>query len=288
MKARDGNLLLGRIEAVASRLTRAERQIAAHMTADLRSLTLETASSVARQCHVSPMTVGRFLRTLGYASFDELRREVSDGYAASSWRVGDRYDRFTRGGGSEAGRSSFDREVEALMAAYEIASGGRWSKLVKRLATTQEVYVAGFQTVRGVALDFAARLEYLRDGVRFLDGGNGTYAELFARTGRLRRCLVLVDIRRYARQAQLLAEAAAQAAVPMTIFTDAQCHWARSYTTDVFHVQTDVGLFWDSNSAITSLLNLLVNGVVSHLGKRVGDRAERLEGLQGRFGAFLD
>ena len=288
MKVRDGHLLLNRIEAVRPKLTRSERQIAALMTADVRKLTLETASSVARKAKVSPMTVGRFLRTLGYGSFDELRHEVGSDDAASTWRVGDRYDKFKRHGAGGNATASFDREVEALMAAYQLASGERWDQLVKRLAGAQEIHVAGFQTVRGVAMDFAARLEYVREGVRFLDGANGTYSELFARADRNPPCLMLIDIRRYARQAQLLADAAAQSGVPVTIFTDAQCHWARTYTDDVFHVQTDVGLFWDSNAALTSLLNLLVNGVIARRGKRVGKRTEQLEGLQARFRAFLD
>ena len=184
--------------------------------------------------------------------------------------------------------ASLDREMNALMAAYGLASDKRWQKLAKNIASAQEVYVAGFQTVRGVAMDFAARLEYVREGVRFLDGANGTYAELFAGASKTRRQVLLVDIRRYARHAKLLAEAASQAKVPVAVITDAHCHWARPFTADVFHVDTEVGLFWDSNAAITSLLNLLTHAVIGHLASSVGRRAKRLEELQDRFGAFLD
>jgi hypothetical protein len=76
--------------------------------------------------------------------------------------------------------------------------------------------------------------------------------------------------------------------VPIAVITDAHCHWARPFTGDVFHVNTEVGLFWDSNAAITSLLNLLTNAVIGHLTPAVGRRAKRLEGLQDQFGAFLD
>jgi DNA-binding MurR/RpiR family transcriptional regulator len=99
---------------------------------------------------------------------------------------------------------------------------------------------------------------------------------------------VIVDIRRYARHARLLAEAAAQARVPVAVITDAHCHWARPFTSDVFHVNTEVGLFWDSNAAITSLLNLLTNAVIGRLAPAVGRRSRQLEALQGQFGAFLD
>lgn len=294
--------LLGRIEAAAPRLTRAERLVAAYLTANAQALTLETAASVARKAGVSPMTVGRFLRTLGYAGFNDLRQESAATAAAAAagpeaWRMADRYARFAQDGGSGDGAGdsvrerSLDTEIKALAAAYRLASGERWAAVVQRVAMAEQVFVAGFQTVRGVAMDFAARLEYVRSGVGYLDGANGTYAEVFATDGSDgvgRRCLVLVDIRRYARQAQLLAAEAAAGGVPVAIVTDAFCHWARRCTDDVFHVQTEVGLFWDSNAAITSLLNLLLNDVIGVLGEVVGSRAKRLQALQGRFGAFLD
>jgi DNA-binding MurR/RpiR family transcriptional regulator len=288
----DGNAspLLSRIETATTRMTRSERLIAAYLTAHHGELALETAASVSRKVNVSPMTVGRFLRTLGYDGFDALRREVSRAHTAPAWHVGDRYAEFARGHAPAAAAlaASLDREIAALAAVYRLAADRRWTRLARNIAVAREVYVAGFQTVRGVAMDFAARLEYVRDGVRFLDGANGTYAELFAGGGKGRRQLVLVDIRRYARHAQLLAEAASAQKLPVAVVTDAHCHWAREYTDDVFHVGTEVGLFWDSNAAITSLLNLLTNAVIGHLDKHVGERARRLEALQDRFAAFLD
>lgn len=290
MKAANTSPLLARIEAATPRMTRSERLLAAYLTAHHGELALETAASVARKVQVSPMTVGRFLRTLGYARFDELRRDVSRARASPAWHLGDRYEQFARGrkplGGALS--ASLEREMSALMAVYSLAADPRWQQLAKSIASVQEVYVAGFQTVRGVAMDFAARLEYVRHGVRFLDGANGTYAELFAGAGKTKRQVVLVDIRRYARHARLLAEAASQARVPVAVITDAHCHWARPFTGDVFHVDTEVGLFWDSNAAITSLLNLLTNAVIGHLAPSVGRRAKQLKDLQDRFGAFLD
>jgi DNA-binding MurR/RpiR family transcriptional regulator len=282
--------LLARIETATSRMTRSERLLAAYLTAHHGELALETAASVARKVEVSPMTVGRFLRTLGYSGFDELRREVSRTHAPAAWHVGDRYEQFARGREPLATglSASLDREIGALVAVYNLATDTRFQKLAKSIARADEVYVAGYQTVRGVAMDFAARLEYVRDGVRFLDGANGTYAELFARGAKAKRQVVLVEMRRYSRDARLLAQAASQLGVPVAVITDAHCHWARPLTPDVFHVDTEVGLFWDSNAGITSLLNLLTNAVIGHLSPSVGRRAKRLEELQDQFGAFLD
>jgi len=274
----------------SSAMTRSERLLAAYLTANVRELALESAASVARKSGVSPMTVGRFLRTLGYDSFDDIRREASRQGGPAELRIASRFEQFRRGDGGalKARNEQLGREVETIASAYELATGEHWEAMVRQVATAQRVYVAGYQTVRGIAADFAARLDYVREGVHVLDGTDGTYAGLLGAAKPGPRCLVLIDIRRYARQAEQLAAAAAAADIPVFVVTDAYCHWARRHTQHVFHVQTDVGFFWDSTVPIVSLLNLLMNAVVQKLGDKVGERVSRLEKLQGRFGAFLD
>ena len=99
--------LLSRIEEATPRMTRSERLLAAYLSAHQSELALETAASVARKVEVSPMTVGRFLRTLGYARFDELRRDVSRERNAPAWHLGDRYEQFARGTGPLEASSSW-------------------------------------------------------------------------------------------------------------------------------------------------------------------------------------
>jgi DNA-binding MurR/RpiR family transcriptional regulator len=278
--------LFERIEARSSEMTRAERLLAAYLAANVRELALETAASVARKSGVSPMTVGRFMRTLGYDSFDDIRREASRLGGAPELRIASRFEQYSRV--ARARSEQLGREIETVAGAYDLASGEHWDAMVRQVAASQRVFVAGYQTVRGIAADFAARLDYVREGVQLLDGTDGTYSALLAPLKTGTRCLVLVDIRRYARHAEQLAAAAAEADIPLFVITDAYCHWARSHTKHVFHVQTDVGFFWDTTVPIVSLLNLLMNAVVEQLGAKVGERVSRLEKLQGRFGAFLD
>jgi DNA-binding MurR/RpiR family transcriptional regulator len=279
--------ILAKIEARFDALTRSERAIAAYLTANPLSLPFHTAASIAKKVGVSQMTVGRFVRSLGYSSFSQAKEELGRTMVAAPWLIGDRYERFVAGSGDAALARSLELEVKALMRVHELTKTAAWRETARELATAAEVFVAGFQTVRGAAMDFAARLEYVRRGVRFLDGQNGTYAEAFAPPV-LGRTLLILDIRRYSKQARLLAQAAAEHRMPVQIVTDELCHWAREHSERVFHVATDVGLFWDSNASLTSLLNLLIEDVIRQLGGRVGERTERLEALQERFGAFLD
>jgi len=280
--------LFERIESASAEMTRSERLLAAYLTANVRELMLENAASVARKAGVSPMTVGRFLRSLGYQSFDEIRREASRLDAPAEVRIASRFEQFRRDDSRIPRSAQLGREMETMVGAYDLASGEHWDAMVRQVATAQRVFVAGHQTVRGIATDFAARLEYVREGVHLLDGTDGTYGELLGAQKPGTRCLILIDIRRYAQQAEQLAAAAAELGIPVFVITDAYCHWARSHTRHVFPLQTDVGFFWDSTIPIVALLNLLMNAVVQQLGQKVGERVSRLEKLQGRFGAFLD
>src|SRR5215211_2082143 len=270
--------------------SRAESAIAAYLLAHVREIPFETAASISRKLGVSPMTVGRFLRALGYEGLAGLKEELSSSLHQIAWLVGERYERIVapeRAGAGHDLATSLDLELKAIVSAYEQARTPRFGQVAQASAAADRVYVAGFQTVRGVALDFAQRLEYARPGLRFLDGANGTYGELFAEDGG-RAFLVIVDIRRYARQAVLLARHAARSKVDMAIVTDSVCYWAHELTENVFQIATDVDLFWDSNAPVTSFLNLLVDDVIRGLGPSVGQRIKALQELQGTFEGFLD
>jgi DNA-binding MurR/RpiR family transcriptional regulator len=275
--------------------SRAESAIAAYLVTHLREIPFETAASISRKLNVSPMTVGRFLRSLGYEGLSALKEELSSTVHQIAWLVGERYERITspphvkgdKDGTAPDLSTSLDMELKAIVSTYEQARTARFSHVAAMVAKTDRVYVAGFQTVRGVAMDFAQRLEYVRPGIRFIDGASGTYSELFAEEGE-KPTLIIIDIRRYAKQAMLLAQQASQANIDLVIITDAVCYWAQDLTDNVFRIATDVDMFWDSNAPVTSFLNLLVDDVIRRLGSSVKKRIERLQRLQNEFENFAD
>jgi DNA-binding MurR/RpiR family transcriptional regulator len=275
--------------------SRAERAIAAYLVTHLREIPFETATSISRKLNVSPMTVGRFLRSLGYEGLAALKEELSSTLHQIAWLVGERYERIAAPESSSSRKDglipdlsgSLDLELKAIVSTYEQARTVRFGQVAEMVAKADRVYVAGFQTVRGVAMDFAQRLEYARPGIRFMDGASGTYSELFAGKGG-KPVLIIVDIRRYAKQAILLAQQASRAQIDLVIVTDSVCYWAHDLTDNVFRITTDVAMFWDSNAPVTSFLNLLVEDVIRRLGPSVGKRIELLQKLQGNFENFAD
>jgi DNA-binding MurR/RpiR family transcriptional regulator len=280
--------IIRKIGSRKKRLTRSEKLVAAYVSSHLRDLPFLTAAAIAGKVGVSEMTVGRFLRSLGYSGLDEVKRELASMLHHLPWLVGDRYQQFAGAAGT-AGRlsASLDKEIKSLVGVYELARSPEFYRAAQMIAQADRVYVAGFQTVRGLASDFAQRLEYVRPDVQLLSGDNGTYAEAFV-TDAGRRLLFLVDLRRYSKQTRLLAAQASEVKMPLIIVADSACAWAEAHAAHCFLVGCDIGTFWDSNAPITSLLNLFVDAVIDRLGASVGRRVEQLTRLQGRFDAFQD
>jgi DNA-binding MurR/RpiR family transcriptional regulator len=200
-----------------------------------------------------------------------VKRELNRSFHQVPWLIGDRYRQFVASGRADKLSANLDAEIKSLIGVYELARGPEFHRAARMVANFDRVYVAGFQTVRGVAADFAQRLEYVRDNVRLLTGDNGTYSEAFAATSG--KCvLVLIDIRRYSKQIRLLAAQARDRKIPTIVVSDATCSWACGFTADVFLVNCDIGTFWDSNAPLTSFLNIFADNVIDVLGAKVGER----------------
>ena len=237
-------------------LTVAERMIAGWLLDNMASIPFETAASIGQRVGVSAMTVGRFLKSLGYARLSAMKDDLRSGLGDAPWLLS-----LTAESGPDA---RLQAETAAIADVYRLAATPEWAEVTALLARAGRVHVAGFQTERGLAAGFAHHLGYVRPGVQGLDAGTGLYAEVLdAGAGDV---LVLVDLRRYSRHFRLLAERAVARGVAVVVVTDPYCPWARDLTPHILSAEVSLGHFWDMNTALASLLNLLVDDVVRVIG----------------------
>ena len=269
-------------------LTRSEKAVANYMLAHLKSLPYETAASIAESAGVSSMTVSRFLRGLGYRGLSELKEQLRTEIGAGPLLISDRLARIRKTSKRDSKLwENFDLEIMATLGVYELIGGAPWKGAVAALAESSDVFVVGFQTIGGIASDFAARLDYLRPRARFLDGRNGTFSEALVDGGGS-PCMILFEMRRYTRTSLKLAEAARAASIPLIVVCDSHCYWARDYTDLVLMVGTQSHLFWDNQAPFLSLSNLLLDALIARLGDAIEPRLRRLRELQDHFEAFHD
>ena len=153
---------------------------------------------------------------------------------------------------------------------------------MNRLARRRSVWVAGFQTERGHAAELVHNLQYLRAGVHLADAADGHFAEILLSDPE-ETTLVLIDGRRYSRLTRDLALAARDEGIAVTLITDPYCDWAAGMVSELFAVPTDLNHFWDTTSAMSSLIGLLVNGVFRELGAEVEGRMARVSALYDDF-----
>jgi DNA-binding MurR/RpiR family transcriptional regulator len=258
------------------------------MLAKLSSIPFETAATLATKVAVSEPTVGRFCRTIGYQSFKDLKEQLRKDIGDRPWLISDRLREFQQRtlAGEDQLAQSLQLEMAGLVAVYELAQTDEWKRTVKRLVNSKAVYVAGFQTERGMAQFFANQLQYLRDRVHLMDLAGGNFSELLLADSN-EACLVLFEARRYSRMARLLAKEAHNSGIPTTLITDAFCDWGRDLVDDMLVVPTEFNLFWDSTAQMASLTNLLMNGVFIEIGPSVEERMNKVSTLYSRFTGYV-
>lgn len=270
-----GVTVLDRLRAGYGDYTVAERMIAGWLIDNLDRVPFETAASIGARVGVSAMTVGRFLKAQGWIRLAALKDELRDQRDAP-WLL--------------ARPRSPDARLQAELAAiadvYALAQTDGWAAVVALLAGARTVHVAGFQTERGLAAAFADHLSHVRERVSSHETGAGQFLALLAGIGP-EDALLLVDIRRYSRHFRMLGERVVAAGVPLIVVTDPYCPWARDLTPHILSAEVSLGHFWDMNTALASLLNLLVDDVVRRIGAdKVHERLARTSAIYADFIGF--
>jgi DNA-binding MurR/RpiR family transcriptional regulator len=262
---------------------RAEQAIAKYLLDNMDEIPFETGAIIAAAAGVSEASVARFAQRLGFADLKDLKRDLRRrnradlDNAASRFRIGGpNQDRLAR---------SLQMEQAALAAAYGLAHGKLWDRIVALLADSEQVNCVGFQAVKGLALDFATRMRWVRGGVHFAEGLGGTFSEILTENPK-HSCVVMVDTAEYAAMTFRLAAEIRQRHIPLIVVTDKYSHWAADFTDMALEVSTRVDLYWDSTAAISAVLTLLTHAVAEKLGHKTEKRMDELEQIAGSLQTF--
>ena len=248
-----------RLHAVDGGLTRSEERIATWFRLNEATLALESGASIAAKTGVSEITVSRFLRRIGYRGMADLKAEIGSTAAKLHVNAADRYMRLLEG---EMG-TLLKRDADAVLGLGAQIARQEWEAAITAIDRADEVYVTGFQTVRGLAEDFARRLGIVRGSVRFIaahDAGLVEWVPSSRRKGEA-RALVLVDMVPYAREAEVVVRTARKLGIEVVVVTDELNGWAQTHTPYVFHASTKAGAFLESTGPMATLLNLVTHAV---------------------------
>jgi|JI10StandDraft_1071094.scaffolds.fasta_scaffold261171_2 DNA-binding MurR/RpiR family transcriptional regulator len=251
--------LAARLRDVEAKLTRSEAMISQWLLLNEATLTLETGASIASKTGVSEITVSRFLRRIGFRGIAELKAEIGSPAANLHISAAERYMRLLDG---ELG-ILLKRDADAILSLGTQIARPEWDAAITTIDQADEVFVTGFQTVRGLAEDFARRLGIVRGSVRYVSAHDSGLVEWIPSLRRANeaRVLVLVDMVPYAREAETIVRTARGLGISVVVVTDELNTWAQSHTPFVFHASTKAGAFLESTGPLATLLNLVTHAV---------------------------
>lgn len=276
------------IEATFSQLTPSEKRIGSWLLSHRQHIPFETADSIAQATGTSGITVGRYLRKLGYRNLDDVKNSLKDRAPVPyrHWGVIDRLDSWAQQQAQPDRASlSLQMELDAIRYVYQLAQEETFARISERIARADAVIVIGIQSTRGLANAFFSHLEYLRPRVTYADGSSGSWLEAL-NSEYEHPYVVITDTRAYSSTARQFCRVAAERRIATALVTDIWCPWARDYPLDLLQVKTDTGHFWDSLAPIGCLFNLLLSAVVERLGPSLSRRLAENRALQQEFGQF--
>lgn len=241
-------------------LTKSEARIARYILNNEARVGLETGASLAAATRVSEITISRFLRKLGFRGIRDLKSQLKAKITPEQVPSTERFMRLL----SSSESALIETEAQAMRKLSSQLARPEWAEMCKALHAADRVFVTGFQTVRGMAEDFARRLGIVRDAVRFLsvhESGLVEWSPPAASTDGTDNIFVLVDITPYAREAEKVCQIARRLGFKVIVLTDEFNNWAYSHTNLVFHVESKTGLFLESTATLNAMLNFVIHTV---------------------------
>lgn len=280
--------LIKKIEAAFSLQTPSEKRISSWLLSHPEQIPFETADSIAQATGTSGITVGRYLRKLGFKNLDDVKNLLRDvpNTPYKHWGVIDRLGSWQQQRTlPDLSSQSLQMELDAIRYVYQLAQTDSFRHISQQIADADTVIVLGIQSTRGIANTFFSHLEYLRPRVTYADGSSGSWLESL-NSESSKPYVILTDTRAYSTIARQFCRVATERQVAMALVTDIWCPWARDYPVDLLQVKTDTANFWDSLAPISCLFNLLLSAVVERLGPALSERLVQNRLLQQEFGQF--
>ncbi|MGH8422493.1 MAG: MurR/RpiR family transcriptional regulator [Pseudomonas fluorescens] len=273
-------MLFNKVEEIAGSLSPAERTLWAYIQANLESISFENGATLAEKSGVGPNTVSRFLRRLGYKGLKSLKEEMRDDLRVKSLLNTTILDRVEQQ--SDDLRDHLNAEIDALMSFWTQTGTQHWRDIVERVSAAETVFVCGFQTIRGLAEDFANRLSLVRGQVEFLDLYSGVLGSWIDSLEK-RCCVILIDIAPYADAGIVFANNCIQRDTDLVLFTDEYGIAQHISTPHIITMKTKTGLALESTAGLTNALNVLLHCVAN---SHKGELKERLAAYKARVGSL--
>lgn len=247
-----------KLQSILPSLSVTEARIAHHVIRNIDKIPFETGSSLARKAGVSEISVSRFLRKAGYKGITGLKLELKLEAVNARHLTEDHKD------WGDLYSQVRENEIRTIEQLFQEFTTSDWRDLVKTASEAEQIFVTGFQALKGTAEDFARRLALARDNVRFMSASDNMLGEWLFHFGDVQpkpMALILIDGVPYANDGLKIAQIAKEIGFKVIVISDEFCDWAHDVADHKMFAASGSGLFIESTVGLTLILNVLVDAV---------------------------
>ncbi|MDF0599696.1 MurR/RpiR family transcriptional regulator [Psychromarinibacter sp. C21-152] len=270
--------LEGRIYRAYSWLTRSEQRLADVLLEHQMDLPIYTAAELSAKAGVSKSTAARLIRTLGYRSYPEAKREIRNEQFWGSPQGG--LNRAEHPQEASAKRMMED-DLENIRQTLAAIPEARMTEAAHGIATARRVWIIGLRSGHGLGLHMAHYLTLIRDKVHLMNFGSGSLShdvgsledgDLLLVIAFRRRPKVLVDV----------LEAAREAGTRTLLITDLSAGASARAADMTLRCRTQSPAPFNTFTAAVTLINSLSWQVHAMMGEAAIDRYRRIDQLVGK------
>jgi DNA-binding MurR/RpiR family transcriptional regulator len=266
-----------RLRRVLDGLPPSERRLALVLLAAPGEAATHSATELAGRAGVSKAAATRLVRRLGYAGWDDLRRQVRETrqwgaplYQLSPWRAA--------GGRSGELARHLERDLANLARSLEGLDSHTVDGAIRALVGARRVWIMGLRNSYMLAFYARRQLVLVKDDVRLLPVPGQTMAEDLAGVTEADVVLAIGFRRRMGALGRAM-QAARAAGARIVYLTDPSEGERRARADWTLVCQVQGAWLFDSYVAAISLLNYLCSAIARATGEAGRDRLERIERL---------
>ncbi|SOZ36457.1 MurR/RpiR family transcriptional regulator [Cupriavidus neocaledonicus] len=255
---------VGRIREQLDQLSPSERRLAEFALDFPGDLAGYTASELAGLAHVSNATVTRFVRRMGYASYDDARKHVRAEKSAGSPLL-------LAGAESTAGAADtgslgahLRQSVANLGATYRRLSEAQLREIAEAILGARKVWIVGFRSSQPLAMYLRWQLLQIVPSAQSVPGAGETMGEHLAGMTEDDVVIVLALRRRVRELPSVVAQAAK--ACPRLLYITEQGATARVPARWVLRCDVQGPGVLDNHAAVIGLCHLIVTQVMELAG----------------------
>ncbi|MET3601671.1 MurR/RpiR family transcriptional regulator [Martelella mangrovi] len=269
--------LEARIYAIYETLTPAEKRLAEVLLQFQMDLPSYTAGELAEKAHVSKATAARLIRTLGYKTYPDAKRQIREDQHWGSPRAG-LADANEPAPAKLSIATTMQMDLNNIRATAEGLPEKTLEEASKAIIAAKRVWIMGLRSGYGLAHQAAHYLTLMKSDVHVIPTGGASYSHEIASITKGDVLLVIAFRRRPRLLPTILKEARAAGAVTILI-TDLSAAESAKAAEHVLRCHCQSPSPFNSFVAALTIINYLAWSVATGMGDDSLKRYERIDWL---------